>query len=178
MHVQVPQRGPGAIGQLFVHERATAARDLPRLDGWWGNDLATRFRMAETFEPSPGADAWQLSTLPVLSVAPLGASLDLFEEAGLPALRAKSVALTGFLESLLHRFVPDAELLTPRDPEERGCQLSIRVPDARVRRDALAARGVVTDFREPDIIRIAPVPLYNTYLDAWTAVDALAGTAG
>ncbi|HEU0242259.1 MAG TPA: kynureninase [Candidatus Limnocylindrales bacterium] len=170
--------GPGAIGQLFVHERRTSDAELPRLEGWWGNDLASRFRMAETFEPSPGADAWQLSTLPVLSTAPLAASLELFEEAGLAALRTKSVALTGFLESLLDRFVPDAELLTPRRPDERGCQLSIRVPGARARRDALEARGVVTDFREPDIIRIAPVPLYNTFLDAWTAVDALAGTTG
>ncbi|HEY3335934.1 MAG TPA: kynureninase [Candidatus Limnocylindrales bacterium] len=170
--------GPGAIAQLFVHERASAADGLPRLEGWWGNDLASRFRMAETYEPSPGADAWQLSTLPVLSVAPLGASLELFEEAGMPALRAKSVALTGFLEALLDRFGPDAELLTPREPEERGCQLSVRVPDARARRDALEARHVVTDFREPDIIRISPIPLYNTFLDAWTAVDALAETTG
>jgi kynureninase len=169
--------GPGSIGQIFVHADRSRDPDVPRLNGWWGNDLGTRFRMAETFDPSPGADAWQLSTMPVLSTAPVRASLAIFDQVGMPAIRAKSVALTGFLEALIDEFVPDAEILTPRDPDQRGAQLSVRVRDARVRRDALEARGVVTDFREPDIVRIAPIPLYNTFGDAWTAVAALVDTS-
>ncbi|HVO00192.1 MAG TPA: kynureninase [Steroidobacteraceae bacterium] len=171
--------GPGAIGGAFVHARHAHATGLPRLEGWWGNDAATRFRMDSTFQPTPGAAGWQLSNPPVLSAAPLLASLELFAEAGLPRLRAKSRALTAFLEDAL-RTTCGAEvgIITPADPEQRGAQLSVRVRGggARARRvhAALGQRGVVTDWREPDTIRLAPVPLYNSFLDAWRAVEELA----
>jgi kynureninase len=169
--------GPGALGQLFIHERFAADARTPRLAGWWGNEPSTRFRMAETFEPGPGADGFRVSTPPLLSLAPIGASLAIFDEVGMPALREKSIALTGYLEALLDERVPDATILTPRDPASRGCQLSVRLPDARRRLAAIEALDVVADFREPDIIRFAPIPLYNTFEDAWRAADALATTA-
>jgi kynureninase len=166
--------GPGAIGQLFVHERHTADASTVRLAGWWGNNPDTRFLMAETFEPAAGADGWRISTPPILSLAPIRASLAMFDEVGIDALRAKSVRLTGYLEGLLDALVPDAEILTPRDPAARGAQLSLRVADAPHRLAALEAADVVVDFREPDIIRLAPVPLYNTFHDAWRAASVLA----
>ena len=168
--------GPGAIGQLFVHERHGADASTMRLAGWWGNDPETRFRMAETFEPAPGADGWRISTPPILSLAPIRASLAIFDEVGIDALRAKSVQLTGYLEGLVDALVPDAEIVTPRDPAARGAQLSLRVADAPRRLAALEAADVVVDFREPDIIRVAPVPLYNTFHDAWRAASVLAET--
>lgn len=169
--------GPGALGQIFVHDRHTRTdADRRRLDGWWGNATATRFDMAETFDPADGAAAWRVSTPPILSLAPIAVSLAIFDEVGIAALRAKSVALTGYLEALLDVLVPAAEILTPRDPQQRGAQLSVRVPDARRRLDALHDRGVVADFREPDIIRLAPMPLYNTFHDAWVAATVLAAT--
>ncbi len=169
--------GPGSIAQLFVHERHAADAATLRLTGWWGNDPLTRFRMAETFEPAQGADGWRISTPPILSMAPLRASLALFDEVGMDALRAKSVRLTSYLEALLEGLVPDAEVLTPRDPSTRGAQLSLRVADAPRRLAALDAAGVIADFREPDIIRVAPVPLYNTFHEAWSAARVLADTA-
>jgi kynureninase len=132
--------------------------------------------MAETFEPAPGADGWRISTPPILSLAPIRASLAIFDEVGIDALRAKSVRLTGYLEGLLDALVPDAEIVTPRDPAARGAQLSLRVADAPRRLAALEAADVVADFREPDIIRLAPVPLYNTFHDAWRATRVLAET--
>ncbi len=168
--------GPGAIAQLFIHDRHAADASTLRLSGWWGNDPATRFRMAETFEPAAGADGWRISTPPILSLAPIRASLAIFDEVGIEALRARSVLLTGYLEGLLDALVSDAEILTPRDPAERGAQLSLRVADAPRRLAALEAADVVADFREPDIIRLAPVPLYNTFHDAWRAARVLAET--
>jgi kynureninase len=169
--------GPGSTGQVFVQERHASDASAPRLTGWWGNEPATRFEMAETFEPAPGADGWRISTPPILSLAPIRASLAIFEEVGMPALRARSVQLTGYLEGLIDALVPDVEILTPRDPAARGAQLSLRVPDATRRLAALEAAGVIADFREPDIIRVAPVPLYNTYHDVWRAARALAATS-
>ncbi|MCK6456315.1 MAG: kynureninase [Phycisphaerae bacterium] len=170
--------GPGAVAGCFVHERHARDVSLPRFGGWWGNDPTTRFRMhlEPEFKPVPSADAWQLSNPPILSMAPLIASLAVFDEAGMPALREKSRRLTGYLQELL-----DAELgervqtVTPRDPASRGCQLSLQVNDApRELLRRLNEAGVVCDFREPDIIRVAPVPLYNGYQDAWQFVRALA----
>ena len=169
--------GPGSLGQLFVHERHATDATTLRLTGWWGNDPATRFRMAETYEPAAGAEGWRISTPPILSLAPIRVALELFDEAGMPALRAKSVALTAFLERAVESLVLDAEILTPRDPEQRGAQLSVRLPDARRRLDALETHDVIVDFREPDILRLAPVPLYSTFLDCWRAAVALAATA-
>ena len=165
--------GPGAPGQLFVHERHASGASLPRLEGWWGNAEATRFRMADAIDPAPDADAWRVSTTPVLGIAPVVAGLEVFDDVGLPALRARSLALTGFLEALVDAFVPAASILTPRDPAQRGCQLSLRFADAHERLRALEARGVVADFREPDIVRLAPVPSYSSFLDCWTAAAAL-----
>ena len=171
--------GPGAIGGAFVHERHARNERLPRLAGWWGNDPATRFRMGHTFELTPGAAGWQVSNPPVLSAAPLLASLELFAEAGLPQLRAKSRALTAFLHAAIQTACgADIEIITPTGAEHRGAQLSIRVlggaERARSVYTALGQRGVVGDWREPDTIRLAPVPLYNSFLDAWRAADALA----
>ncbi len=169
--------GPGAVAQVFVHDRHGLDPATPRLSGWWGNDLATRFKMGEAFQASAGAEGWRVSNPPILSLAPIGASLAIFDEVGMAAIREKSVALTGWLERLIDALVPDATILTPRDPDRRGTQLSVRLPDARRRLHAIEAAGVTADFREPDIIRLAPVPLYNTYTDAWRAATALAETA-
>ncbi|TCT23197.1 kynureninase [Thermomonas haemolytica] len=168
-HYKYMNAGPGAVAGAFVHERH-ARTDRPRFAGWWGHDAASRFRMGPQFHPTPGADGWQLSNPPILALAPLRASLALFDRATMPALRAKSERLTGYLEQLIDAGLGDVlQVLTPRDPAQRGCQLSLRVRGGRDRGRALfeflAARGVLGDWREPDVIRIAPVPLYNTYGD-------------
>jgi kynureninase len=166
--------GPGAIGGCFVHER----HDRPHLAGWWGHEPASRFRMGPEFHAAPGAAGWQVSNPPILSAAPLIASLALFGQAGLPRLRQKSMALTGYLEYLLDRLSADIRLITPRDAAARGCQLSVRVngPRGRGQRvfDALTAQGIIGDWREPDTIRLAPIPLYNTFADVLRAAEALA----
>lgn len=168
-HYKYLNAGPGAVAGAFVHARH-ARTQRPRFAGWWGNDEATRFRMGPAFTPTPGADGWQLSNPPILGLAPLRASLALFDRATLPALRAKSERLTGYLEQLIDADLHDIlQVVTPRDAARRGCQLSLRVRGGRDRGRALfeflAARGVLGDWREPDVIRIAPVPLYNTYGD-------------
>jgi kynureninase len=166
--------GPGAIGGAFVHERHHRGAALPRLEGWWGHDPATRFQMSAVFEPSAGAAAWAVSNPPILSAAPLHAALPLFERAGMQALRIKSVALTAYLETLVAGFGGAAlRLVSPADPRQRGCQLSWRVcrsfSSASRLPEALARRGVIGDFRQPDILRLAPVPLYNRYEDVLRA---------
>jgi len=168
-HYKYMNAGPGAVAGCFVHERH-ARTGRPRLAGWWGHDPASRFRMGPDFVPTPGADGWQLSNPPILGLAPLRASLELFAQAGMPALRAKSERLTGYLEALIDARLGDVlQVVTPRDPAQRGCQLSIRVRGGRGRGRALfeylAGRGIVGDWREPDVIRISPVPLYNTFSD-------------
>ena len=168
-HYKYLNAGPGAVAGAFVHERH-ARTQRPRFAGWWGNDEATRFRMGPAFTPTPGADGWQLSNPPILGLAPLRASLALFDRATLPALRAKSERLTGYLEQLIDADLRDVlQVVTPRDAARRGCQLSLRVAGGRTRGRALfeflAARGVLGDWREPDVIRISPVPLYNTFGD-------------
>jgi kynureninase len=165
--------GPGCIGGCFVHERHAHDATLPRFAGWWGHDPATRFSMGPDFHPTPGADGWQLSNPSILSMAALRASLDLFEEAGIENLRAKSLSLTGYLEFLLdHCASRKFEILTPRDPQRRGAQLSLRMKSAgREICDRLAEAGVLCDWREPDILRAAPVPLYNSYQDVYGFVQ-------
>lgn len=161
--------GPGSVSVAFVHERWSGRTDIPRFEGWWGTDPATRFDMGPTFEPQRGAGAWQLSNAPVFAMAPLVASLALFEEIGIDRLRARSLALTGYLLELLDAVGSGHfSVITPRDSAARGCQLSLRVPGkAKALHEALMAAGVVCDYRVPDVIRLAPVPLYNTYEEMW-----------
>ncbi|MEO6264023.1 MAG: kynureninase [Luteimonas sp.] len=168
-HYKYMNSGPGAVGGCFVHERH-ARSDRPRFAGWWGHDQPTRFRMGPEFVPTPGADGWQLSNPPILGLAPLRASLDLFGRAGMAALREKSERLTGYLESLIgERLVDTLQVVTPREPARRGAQLSLRVAGGHERGRALfehlASVGVLGDWREPDVIRISPAPLYNTHVD-------------
>ncbi|UJB21344.1 MULTISPECIES: kynureninase [Lysobacter] len=173
-HYKYLNSGPGAVAGCFVHERH-AHSDRPRFAGWWGHETSTRFRMGPQFVPTPGADGWQLSNPPILGLAPLRASLDLFDRVGMRALCEKSRRLTGYLESLIRDRLSDTlDILTPSAPEQRGCQLSLRViggrgltgrPAGRALFDYLAEHGVLGDWREPDVIRISPAPLYNTHVD-------------
>ncbi len=174
--------GPGAIGGCFVHERHAQRFDLPRLAGWWGHDKNTRFLMGPDFKPLAGAQGWQISNPPILSAAPLVASLEIFQRADLHRLRAKSLELTAFLQRAIDaHLAAGAEIITPPQPEARGCQLSIRLrgTPAQAKRcfERLSEAGVVADWREPDILRLAPTPLYNSYTDALQAVEALARAA-
>jgi kynureninase len=167
--------GPGGIAGVFVHERHARNFDLPRFAGWWGHDKETRFLMKPDFIPLAGAEGWQLSNPPIFQLAALRASLEIFDEATMSALREKSVTLTGYMEHLLAQIETDRiEIITPNDPAQRGCQLSIRVRDADKKLfDAITARGVIADWREPDVIRVAPVPLYNTFKDIFYFVEIL-----
>jgi kynureninase len=169
--------GPGAIGGCFVHERNISAAPSSRLHGWWGHEAATRFRMEPRFEAEAGAAAWQISNPPILSAAPLIASLELFQEARFERLRAKSIALTGFLQQLLQPLQSSVQIITPRDPGSRGCQLSIRILGGGTRGkrvlDRLAELDVICDWREPDVIRVAPIPLYNRFEEVFTFGERL-----
>ncbi len=173
--------GPGATAGAFVHERHFGSA-APRLAGWWGNDLESRFEMAEEFRPYRGAAGWQVSNHPLIGMVPLQASFALYAEAGLPALRARSLLLTGWLERLLDaRLGERIEILTPREPGERGAQLSVRLAgtqgSGRALFDRLLAGGLTCDWREPDVIRLAPAPMYNSYEDCWRAVSLIEGAA-
>jgi kynureninase len=171
--------GPGAVAGAFVHERHAGA-DLPRFEGWWGTDARTRFRMSKTFDPPASADAWQLSNPPIMAMAPVRTSLEIFDEVGMEAIRAKSLALTGYLEFLLRERLGDKiDIWTPSDPEQRGAQLSLSVRGAsRELQRALHEDGVVSDFREPDVVRVAPTALYNTFHDVWTLCERLRARLG
>jgi kynureninase len=167
--------GPGNTAGCFVHDRHAGLRDIPRFEGWWGHDPATRFLMRPEFVPARGADAWQLSNQSILPLAALRASMDIFDEAGMEALRAKSLRLTAYLEYLLRRdATARVEIITPADPAQRGAQLSLRVArNGKALFRHLSDQGVVCDWREPDVIRVAPAPLYNTFLDACRFRDIL-----
>ena len=166
--------GPGSLGGAFVHARHLGDPSMPRLEGWWGHDKATRFQMPRTFVPIPTAEAWQLSNPPILPLAALRASLELFDRAGPLALRQKSVALTALLEEVLAPHAARAQVLTPRERDARGCQLSMRVTSgARAVVERLGARGVIADAREPDVVRLAPVPLYTRFADLTALGDVL-----
>jgi kynureninase len=168
--------GPGAVGGSFVHERHGADPSQFRLAGWWGHDPVTRFDMRPEFRAAPGAAGWQVSNPPILSSAPLVASLELFAAAGIERLRTKSIALTGLAERLVAPL--DVSLISPREPQARGCQLSLRLGGSPQRGrhvfERLGTRGIVCDWREPDVLRVAPVPLYNRFEDVYRFAEELA----
>lgn len=163
--------GPGGPSGAFVHERHGNNPALPRFAGWWGHDEAERFKMRKGFKPMRGAEGWQLSNAQIFSFAAHKASLDIFDAAGMQALREKSLLLTGYLEFILEetsRIKHQFRIITPRDPQARGCQLSaLTGADGKALYDYLSENGVVADWREPNVIRFAPVPLYNTFEDVW-----------
>jgi kynureninase len=161
--------GPGAIAGVYIHENHANNTELPRFAGWWGNDESERFQMKKGFRAAKGAKAWQASNAPILAMAPLTASLAIFEEAGMERLRAKSVALTGFLEFVVHDVGKERiRIITPANVAERGAQLSLLfLHDGRTVFDYLTSHGVLVDWREPDVIRTAPAPLYNSFEDVW-----------
>jgi kynureninase len=171
--------GPGAVGGCFVHERHGRNFKLPRFAGWWGHNQADRFLYDPQFDPIDGARGWQISNSSILSIAPLLASLEIFQRAGILALRNKSIALTGFMQQLIEqRLAKRVEIITPGDPQQRGCQLSLRItrPAAAAKRSLakLNEAGVVGDWREPDVLRLAPIPLYTSFADVFDAVEILA----
>ena len=177
-HYKYVNSGPGAVAGAFVHSKHGNGSDRPRLAGWWGNRQDTRFKMASHFEPAQGAEAWQLSNPPVLAMAPLRASLELFDSVPAERRYAYARSMTDYLFALVDRHFADTiEAVTPREPERRGCQVSLRI---RADRDKgrelfsfLESRGVLGDWREPDVIRIAPVPLYNTHQDVLRLANTL-----
>jgi kynureninase len=167
--------GPGCVGGCFVHERHSRNATLPRLAGWWGHDEHSRFRMGPEFHAMPGAEGWQVSNPPILALAALRASMDVFSEVGMEQLRAKSVSLTGYLDFLL-RAQPSSKfaIITPPEERRRGAQLSLRFrAQGRQICEKLSADGIVCDWREPDIFRVAPAPLYNSYQDVFEFVRCL-----
>ena len=167
--------GPGSLSGCFVHEQHAHNKDIKRFTGWWGHDKAARFNMRDTFDPIPGAEGWQLSNPPILSLAAIRPSLELFHQYGMDQLRQKSIKLTGYLAFLIDALNESKlNVITPSKPEERGCQLSLQVKHAnKSLHTALLNDGVICDWREPDVIRCAPVPLYNTYEDVYHMVERL-----
>lgn len=169
--------GPGGTSGVFVHERHGADFNLPRFAGWWGHDAKERFQMRKGFKPMAGAEGWQLSNGQILPMAVHRASLELFDEAGMENLRQKSEKLTGYLEYLIDEVGADKnvlEIITPRDPQARGCQLSMLVKDnGRPLFNRLMEAGIIVDFREPNVIRVAPTPLYNTFEEVYRFSEIL-----
>ena len=164
--------GPGSLSGIFVHEKHSYNTSLPRFAGWWNHNKDTRFNMRLPFDVMSGAEGWQLSNPPILAMAPIKASLEMFEEVGMEALREKSIKLTGFMEYLFQELGSEAvSIITPKNPEERGCQLSIQVKKAtKSLHQKLMDKHVITDWREPNVIRCAPTPMYNTYQDVYNMV--------
>ncbi len=169
--------GPGSLAGCFVHERHAYNKNLNRFTGWWSHNKETRFNMRHEFDVLSGAEGWQLSNPPILSMAAIKASLDIFNEVGIKKLVEKSRKLTGYFEFLINGLNnKDIKIITPTNPEERGCQLSIQVNNAdKGLHDKLTKAGVMSDWREPDVIRCAPVPLYNSFKDVYNMVEKLKG---
>ncbi|GAA4236649.1 kynureninase [Postechiella marina] len=169
--------GPGSLAGCFVHERHANNKALNRFTGWWSHNKKTRFNMRGEFDQLPGAEGWQLSNPPILSMAAIKASLDIFSKVGIENLVNKSKKLTAYFEYLLKQLGDDTiSIITPSNPDERGCQLSIQVKNAdKVLHDKLTKTGVISDWREPDVIRCAPVPLYNSFEDVYRLVEKLKG---
>ncbi len=161
--------GPGGMGGAFVHERHHHDKNIPRLEGWWGHNKTTRFKMRDAFEPMPTTEAWQLSNPPILAMAAVWASLKIFDEVGMDKLRSKAITLTGYLEYLVKSLGEDVvQIITPADPKQRGSQLSIQVKNANKKLfEIITEKGVMADWREPDVIRVAPVPMYNSFEDVF-----------
>ncbi len=170
--------GPGSLGGIFVHKKHAKNKELPRFAGWWNHNKKTRFNMRMPFDVMEGAEGWQLSNPPILSMAAIKSSLDIFDKIGMDALRAKSEKLTGFFEFLIHQLDSDKiNIITPKNPSERGCQLSIQVKNAdKSLHKKLSANNIITDWREPDVIRCAPVPMYNSFEDVFQMVSILSLT--
>ena len=174
-HYKYLNSGPGSIAGAFVHQRHHGKSDIPRFEGWWGHDKNSRFKMPATFIPMNSAEAWQTSNAPVFSMAPLLASLELFDSAGIENLRTKSIQLTNYLEFLLSQIESDRiRVITPKNVDERGCQLSIQVKSSdKSLYNEITKKGVIADWREPDVIRVAPIPLYNSFEDVRKFVEIL-----
>ena len=167
--------GPGSLSGLFVHEKHAQRKDLPRFSGWWNHNKETRFNMRQPFDVMSGAEGWQLSNPPILSMAAIKASLDIFDKVGMSALLNKSKKLTGFFEYLIHEIASDTiKIITPTHPNERGCQLSLQVKNAdKNLHKKLTENNIITDWREPDVIRCAPVPMYTSFEDVYCMVKTL-----
>lgn len=172
--------GPGGTGGYYIHEKHAANTNMTRLAGWWGQDESTRFQMGKAFNPTPTAEGWQLSNAPVLSLAAQWASLDIIQQAGISNMRAKSRKLTAYLEFLLNDRIVSKEnlyqisIITPTNPEERGCQLSLKIPSrGKELYEKLKAANFIVDFRNPDIIRVSPTPLYNTFEEVFSFIGFL-----
>ncbi|MCX7743711.1 MAG: kynureninase [Flavobacteriales bacterium] len=170
--------GPGGVAGIFVHEKHCKNKNIPRFEGWWGNKPNSRFKMERTIDAFETAEAWQLSNAPVLSMAPHRAALEIFSRAGMDKLRNKSVKLTGYLEYRIQKINEQLsgspiQILTPADPSQRGCQLSLEINGGKKVFDQISEKGVVADWREPSVIRVAPVPLYNTFRDVYEFSEIL-----
>lgn len=167
--------GPGSLSGIFVHEKHGNNKDLPRFAGWWNHNKTTRFNMRQPFDVMLGAEGWQLSNPPIMAMAPILASLDLFDEVGMEKLRAKSEMLTSYFEFLINEIDTDRiKIITPKNPKERGCQLSIQVKNADKKlHQQLMDKNIITDWREPDVIRCAPVPFYNSFEDVFVFTKVL-----
>ena len=161
--------GPGAPSGIFIHERHHDW-DGSRLAGWWGQNKQTRFEMGPEFDPIQTAEGWQISNSPVMGMTTLLASMEIFEEAGMKVIREKGIEITGYLEYLIQNSLPNVTIITPN---ERGCQLSLVVPGGRKVFDTISEKSIICDWREPDVIRIAPHPLFNTFLDIFCFVEIL-----
>ena len=167
--------GPGSLAGCFIHERHAYNKNLNRFTGWWSHNKQTRFNMRDEFDQLPGAEGWQLSNPPILSMAAIKSSLDMFNDVGIEKLTQKSKKLTGYFEFLLKQLGENTiRIITSKNPQERGCQLSIQVKNAnKSLHNKLTEAGVISDWRSPDVIRCAPVPLYNSYLDVYKMVQRL-----
>jgi len=172
--------GPGSVGSIFVHERHHTVSDMIRLEGWWGNRRDNRFLMRDHFDGEQGAEAWVMSTPPLIAIAAIKASMEIFDQVNVSMLNEKSTALSGYLEYLLNQLPTDQiNIITPPDPNQRGCQLSIEVKGAdKSLFHKIIASDIICDWREPNVIRVAPTPLYNTFEEVYRFVDILKGLLG
>ncbi|MFK7954314.1 MAG: kynureninase [Ekhidna sp.] len=169
--------GPGGVGGLFIHEKHGKDQTIPRMSGWWGHDAEARFKMNNEINPIQSVDGWQLSNVNILSQAAHLASLEVFKKADIHKMRAKSVLLTGYMEELIHEsslLKQNIKIITPSNPEERGCQLSLFLKNhGKSVFDTIVSKGVIMDWREPNVIRVAPVPLYNSFQDVYDFIEIL-----